>query len=51
MTPIKTSGLALRRVYVYNIGQGYLGKTARDYIIMRAHDADIPLIHGQYLDR
>lgn len=51
MTPIKTSGLALRRVYASNIGQRYLGKTTSDYVIMRAHDADIPLIHEQYLDR
>jgi len=51
MTPIKTCGLTLRRVYVSNIGQGYLGKTTRDYVIMRAHDADIPLIHRQYMDR
>ena len=38
-------------VYVSNIGQGCLGQISRDYGIIGAHDANIPLIHEQYMDR
>ena len=37
--------------YWSGIGQGYPGKISRDYGIMSVHDADIPLIHEQYMDR